>query len=160
MNSGAALLVTLAAGSACTVSQSVSRTPPSPSPSPRARSCLPFIAEITKYIIKLRVHKRRSSTSAKPSTAVSAAAGQHSSASQPPSMTTPESMWLWHQRACLAAPHPPTFDWHSVQPVGALKAQAGKLALFPLIAVLCASLLDTAIFRSLSFFFFFLAKSY
>lgn len=53
---------------------------------------LPFIAEITKYIIKLRVHKRTTITSAKPCTAVSAAAGQHSSASQPPSMTTPESM--------------------------------------------------------------------
>lgn len=139
MNSGAALLVTLAAGSACT------DPPPHPSPHPvSSRALLPFIAEITKYIIKLRVHKRRSSTSEKPSTAVSAAAGQHSSASQPPSMTTPESMWLWHQRSCLTAPHPPAFDWHSVQPVGALKAQAGKLALFPLIAVLCASLLDTA----------------
>lgn len=96
---------------------------------------LPFIAEITKYIIKLRVHKRTTITSAKPSTAVSAAAGQHSSVSQPPSMTTPESMWLWHQCSCLTAPHPLAFDWHSMQPVGALRAQAGKLALFPLIAV-------------------------
>ena len=98
-------------------------------------SLLPFIAEITKYIIKLRVHKRTTITSAKPSTAVSAAAGQHSSVSQPPSMTTPESMWLWHQCSCLTAPHPLAFDWHSMQPVGALRAQAGKLALFPLIAV-------------------------
>lgn len=107
---------------------------------------LPFIAEITKYIIKLRVHKRRTITSAKPSTAVSAAAGQHSSVSQPPSMTTPESMWLWHQCSCLTAPHPLAFDWHSMQPVGALRAQAGKLALFPLIAVraLYTELLDTA----------------
>lgn len=105
------LLVTLGAGSACTF-------------------LLPFIAEITKYIIKLRVHMRTTSTSAKPSTAVSAAAGQHSSVSQPPSMTTPESMWLWHQCSCLTAPHPPAFDWHSRQPVGALRAQAGKLALF------------------------------
>lgn len=107
---------------------------------------LPFIAEITKYIIKLRVHKRTTITSAKPSTAVSAAAGQHSSVSQPPSMTTPESMWLWHQCSCLTAPHPLAFDWHSRQPVGALRAQAGKLALFPLIAVraLYTGLLDTA----------------
>lgn len=94
------------------------------------RTLLPFIAEITKYIIKLRVHKRTTTTSAKPCTAVSAAAGQHSSASQPPSMTTPESMWLWHQCSCLTAPHPPAFDWHSMQPVGALRAQAGKLAAF------------------------------
>lgn len=116
------------------------------------RSLLPFIAEITKYIIKLRVHKRTTITSAKPSTAVSAAAGQHSSASQPPSMTTPESMWLWHQCSCLTAPHPLAFDWHSVQPVGALRAQAGKLALFPLIAVRVsyAGLLDTAHSRYLT----------
>lgn len=107
---------------------------------------LPFIAEITKYIIKLRVHKRTTITSAKPCTAVSAAAGQHSSASQPPSMTTPESMWLWHQCSCLTAPHPLAFDWHSMQPVGALRAQAGKLAAFLLIAVraLQTGLLDTA----------------
>lgn len=107
---------------------------------------LPFIAEITKYIIKLRVHKRTTITSAKPCTAVSAAAGQHSSASQPPSMTTPESMWLWHQCSCLTAPHPPAFDWHSMQPVGALRAQAGKLAAFLLTAItaLQTGLLDTA----------------
>lgn len=107
---------------------------------------LPFIAEITKYIIKLRVHKRTTITSAKPCTAVSAAAGQHSSASQPPSMTTPESMWLWHQCSCLTAPHPLAFDWHSMQPVGALRAQAGKLAAFFPIAdrALQTGLLDTA----------------
>lgn len=97
---------------------------------------LPFIAEITKYIIKLRVHKRRSiyvqrkafhcclSSSWPPQLCLSASEHDHTRIH-----VTVTSC------SCLPAPLPLAFDWHSMQPVGALRAQAGKLAVFPLIAV-------------------------